>query len=371
MRFAFLSAFPPYRGGLARFSAELVTELRRNSEVSAFTFTRQYPGLLFPGTSQYDTDAPDQVHAERVLDSIAPWTWGRTARAMAATAPDVAVLRYWMPFFGPSLGTVAKGLRHRGIKVISIVDNAIPHEPRFFDKPFTRYFLEHNDGFVAMSERVKEDLLALRPDARVALLPHPLYDHFGPPVPMADARRRLGIAEDRKVSLFFGFIRDYKGLDLLIDAMAELPPDHVLVIAGEPYGDMRKYHEAIARNGLKDRVVDHIRYIADAEVPVFFSAADAVVLPYRSATQSGITAIAYHFGVPVIATDVGGLKEAVEDGRTGIIVPHPDAVDIAQAIRRFHAEHLATACRARVAHLREELSWGRFADRLGTFAASL
>ena len=371
MRFAFLSAFPPFRGGISRFSAELVTELRRTHVVEAFTFTRQYPGLLFPGTSQYDTDAPDTVHARRVLDSIGPLSWPRTAHVMAAGKPDVAVLRYWMPFFGPALGTVAKGLRKRGVKVISIVDNAVPHEPRFFDRPFTDYFLKHNDGLIALSERVRADLLALRPGARTALLPHPLYDHFGTPLPMAEPRRQLGIADDRKVSLFFGFIRDYKGLDLLIDALAKLPPDHVLIIAGEPYGDMAKYHAAIARHGLRERVVDRIRYIADAEVPLFFSAADVVVLPYRSATQSGITAIAYHFGVPVIATDVGGLKEAVEDGRTGIIVPRPDADAIAGAIARFHTEGRATAYRARIAERREELSWKRFAEGLVDFTSAL
>jgi glycosyltransferase involved in cell wall biosynthesis len=371
VRLTFLSAFPPYRGGIARFSAELVRELRKEHEVSAFTFTRQYPDFLFPGASQFDTSAEDGVQAVRVLDSIGPLSWSRTASAMVATEPQVAVLRYWMPFFGPALGTVAKGLRKRGVKVLSIVDNAVPHEPRFFDKPFTRFFLKHNDGFIAMSEQVKQDLLSLRPDARVILLRHPLYDHFGAPLPMGEARKKLGIADDRKVSLFFGFIRDYKGLDLLIDAMAKLPSDHVLVIAGEPYGDMGKYHEAIARNGLKDRVVDHIRYIADQEVPLFFSAADAVVLPYKSATQSGITAIAYHFGTPVIATDVGGLKESVEHDQTGLIVPRPEAGAIAEAIAGFHTSGRASVYRARIAELREELSWERFADQLVAFASSL
>lgn len=371
MRFAFLSAFPPYRGGIARFSAELVRELRKAHEVSAFTFSRQYPDFLFPGTSQYDTGTADGVQAVRVLDSIGPLSWSRTVKAMAMTKPQVAVLRYWMPFFGPALGMVAMGLRKRGVKVMSIVDNAVPHEPRFFDRPFTRFFMKHNDGFIAMSEQVKADLLALRPDATVILLPHPLYDHFGASIPMAEARQKLGIADDRKVSLFFGFIRDYKGLDLLIDAMAQLPADHTLIIAGEPYGDMAKYHEAIARHGLKDRVIDHIRYISDAEVPLFFSAADAVVLPYKSATQSGITAIAYHFGTPVIATDVGGLKESVEHDRTGLIVPLAEADGIAGAIAGFHASGRAAAYRARIAELREELSWRRFADQLAVFAASL
>jgi glycosyltransferase involved in cell wall biosynthesis len=316
-------------------------------------------------------DVADPINAPRVLSSIGPLSWLSAPGIIAKNTPDVLLMKYWMSFFGPSLGSVSGALRKRGVKAITMLDNVIPHEKRFFDSAFTRYFLKRNDAFVAMSGKVKADLLSLRPDARVILLPHPLYDHFGAPLPMGEARKKLGIPDDRKVSLFFGFIRDYKGLDLLIDAMAKLPLDHVLIVAGEPYGDMSKYRDAIARHGLKDRVVDHIRYIADQEVPLFFSAVDAVVLPYKSATQSGITAIAYHFGTPVIATDVGGLKESVEHDRTGLIVDRPESGAIAEAIARFHGEHKASADRSRIAELREELSWKRFADQLVAFASSL
>lgn len=374
MRFAYLSTFHPFRGGIAQFNARLMRELEgQGHTISPYTFTTQYPDKLFPGKTQMvlAEDVADPINAPRVVSSIGPLSWPSAANTIAKGKPDVLLMKYWMSFFGPSLGSVSGALRKRGVKAITMLDNVIPHEKRFFDTAFTRYFLKRNDGFVAMSDKVRADLLSLRPDAKVILLPHPLYDHFGPPLPMAEARKKLGIADARKISLFFGFIRDYKGLDLLIDAMAKLPSDHMLVIAGEPYGDVGKYHEAITRHGLKDRVVDHIRYIADQEVPLFFSAADAVVLPYKSATQSGITAIAYHFGTPVIATDVGGLKESVEHDRTGLIVPLPEAGAIAEAISGFHTSGRASAYRARIAELREELSWKRFADHLVAFASSL
>jgi glycosyltransferase involved in cell wall biosynthesis len=371
MRAAFLSAFPPYRGGISQFSARLVTELRKAHAVEAFTFTRQYPDLLFPGSSQYDAAQADPVNARRVLDSIGPWTWGRTAKAMAASRPDVAVLRYWMPFFAPALGSVAGTLHRHGVPVVAIVDNAIPHEPRSCDKAFTRWFLGRCDGFVALTEAVAADIRGMRPDARIAVLPHPLYDHFGAPVEQATARERLGLPADARVLLFFGLIRDYKGLDILLDAFAGLDERHHLVIAGEPYGDMAPYQERIARLPRPGRVHLHARYIPDAEVPLFFGAADAVVLPYRSGTQSGITAIAQHFALPVLATDVGGLKEAIAHEVTGLVIPSPEARAVREAIGRLFEEDRLVRFRKALQDRRAALSWERFADGLVGFCEAL
>lgn len=370
MRFSFLSAFPPFRGGIAQFGAALVSELRKEHDVSTFTFTRQYPELLFPGTSQYDTAAPGETGAARVLDSINPFSWHRTARQMLKGDPDVAVLRYWMPFFAPAMGTVAGFLRKHRVKVVSIVDNAIPHEPHLYDKPLTRWFLGRNDGLIAMTRAVEGDIRELCPKARVHRMPHPLYDHLGAAVPRRDARARLGLAMRARVLLFFGLIRDYKGLDLLIDAFGSLGTDYQLVIAGEPYGPFAQYLEQIKRNPHKDNIHVHARFIADAEVPAFFGAADAVVLPYRSATQSGVTAMAFHFGVPVVATDVGGLNEVLTDGVTGVLVPEVSAPAIAKGVQRLFSldqEKLGE----NIARLREELSWKRFAEGLVEFARSL
>lgn len=369
MRIAVLSAFPPYRGGIAQFSTALVRELKQAHEVHAFTFTRQYPGLLFPGTSQYDMGAADGIHAERVLDSINPLSWKRTATRMLEARPEVAVLRCWMPFFAPAMGTVAGHLRKQGVKVISIVDNALPHEPHFYDRPLTRWFLKKNDGLIAMTEAVQEDILELCPGSRVRLMPHPLYDHFGKPVPRAEARQKLGLPSDARVLLFFGLIRDYKGLDLLIEAFGKLDGRHHLVIAGEPYGDFQEYRKQIDASPNKVNIHLHARYIADAEVPGFFGAADAVVLPYKSATQSGVTAIAHHFGVPVVATDVGGLREALGNGRTGVLVPEASAEALEAGIRELFNRD-PSAIRSNIGALREQLSWKRFGQGLVEFAGS-
>lgn len=370
MRFSFLSAFPPYRGGIAQFSTALVRELRKGHEVEAFTFSRQYPDLLFPGTSQYDTAVADDIGAARVLDSINPMSWKRTSRRMLQARPDVAVLRYWMPFFAPAMGTVAASLRRNRVKVVSIVDNALPHEPHLHDRPLTRWFLRRNDGLVVMTKAVQEDIQALCPQARVMLMPHPLYDHFGAPMAQVAARQKLGLPAGARVLLFFGLIRDYKGLDLLIEAFGALDDRYHLLIAGEPYGDFGEYERRIEASPRRGHIHLHTRFIADSEVPGFFSAADAVVLPYRSATQSGITAIAYHFGVPVVATDVGGLKEALNDGRTGIVVPEVTAEAITAGVKELFDGDPARL-RANIAALREELSWARFAKGLVEFAGGL
>lgn len=370
MRLAFLSAFPPYRGGISQFSTALVHELRKAHEVEAYTFSRQYPGLLFPGSSQYDHGVQDDINALRTLDTIWPFSWRTTAHRMLTTGPEVAVLRYWMPFFAPSMGWVAGSLRQRGVKVLSIVDNALPHEPHFYDRPLTRWFLQRNDGLVAMTDAVQQDILGMVPGAKVELLAHPLYDHFGEPVPTEEARHWLGLPKDARVLLFFGLIRDYKGLDLLIEAFGTLDPMYHLVIAGEPYGSPEKYLEKVRSSPGKDRIHLHMRFIPDTDVPRFFSAADAVVLPYRSATQSGVTAIAYHFGLPVVATDVGGLKEAVQHGRTGVLVPRPTASALARGIVDLFSLDRGELHR-HIAALREELSWHRFAERLVAFAKSL
>jgi glycosyltransferase involved in cell wall biosynthesis len=286
---------------------------------------------------------------------------------MLDAKPEVAVLRYWMPFFAPALSSVAGHLKKGGVKVISIVDNALPHEPHFYDSPLTRRFLRRNDGLIAMTERVKEDILRLSPGANVHRMPHPLYDHFGTPMPRDEARRKLGLPDDARVLLFFGLIRDYKGLDLLIEAFGLLDERYHLVIAGEPYGDFGEYRKLIEASPQRGHIHLQARYIADAEVPGFFGVADTVVLPYRSATQSGVTAIAYHFGVPVIATDVGGLKEALHDGRTGILASEVSASAVAAAIVQFFDQGPSTF-QAAIATLRDELSWKRFAEGLVEFA---
>ena len=352
----------------------MLDELGKTHTVKAFGFKRQYPGLLFPGKTQYVTpeDNATPVECERVLDTMGPCSWGRTARRIAAWHPDLLVMKYWMSWFAPSLGYVARRLRKKGCKVVVVLDNVISHEKRWFDRPLTRRFLRSCDGFVAMSDAVEKDLFSLRPDAPCMLLPHPVYDHFGVKPSREEACRRLGLDPARKTLLFFGLIRPYKGLDILLDAFRELGDDYQLLIAGEPYGSFDPYQRKIDALPGKDRVRAFPRYIPDAEVKEFFAAADLAVLPYRSATQSGISAIACHFELPLVVTDVGGLKNTVGQRGTGIVVPKAAPGDIREAIERFFGD---TALRVRLQEAirreKESLSWPVFCEALTRFAADL
>jgi len=261
---------------------------------------------------------------------------------------------------------VARRLRKRGVRAISILDNVIPHEKRPGDDMLLRFFLRQNDGFVVMSETVKRDLLSIRPDAVYERLEHPLYDHFGASIPRAEARHRLGIGADEKILLFFGFIRGYKGLDIILKALPLLPPDYRLVIAGEVYGSFSEYDDIIREYGLEDRIHRHVRYISDAEVPQFFCASDLCVLPYRSATQSGIIPIAYHFDLPVVITDVGSLTEMVQPYDTGLIAQEATPAAIAERILQFFNEPgRRELCAANIAKYKERHSWDSLAGGIG------
>jgi Glycosyltransferase len=372
MRIAYLSTFYPFRGGIAQFNASLFRELEKNHDIVAFTFTRQYPDMLFPGKTQYVTsdETADPIKSIQTLDSINPLSYYSTARHIKAFKPDLLIMKYWMSFFGPSLGTVAK-LMPEQTKVITILDNVIPHEKRFFDSAFTNYFLKHNDGFIAMSEAVKNDLVSLKPNAQYIKKEHPLYNHFGQKMEQAEARRQLQIQADKKTLLFFGFIRDYKGLDVLIKAFDLLDDSYQLIIAGETYGSFDKYQQLINSISNKERVYVFNDYITDDKVPVFFSAADVCVLPYKSATQSGITSIAYHFDLPIIATDVGGLKESIHHQSTGLIVNHPEPEPVALAVKEYFNNRLAGKFVSNILNMKEELSWKNFANSLIEFSGSL
>ncbi len=372
MKIAFLSTFYPFRGGIAQFNASLYRAFEKKHSVKAFTFKRQYPDFLFPGETQMVTgkDKADQIPSERVLDTLNPFTYYSSANKIQDFFPDILLMKYWMSYMAPALGTVAKQIR-KSSKVITILDNVIPHENRFFDESFTKYFLRQNHGFVVMSDSVKNDLLQLVPDAKCISHPHPLYDHFGQSVNSEEAKRKLNIPAGKKVILFFGFIRDYKGLDLLIDVMAQLNDEHVLVIAGEVYGSFDKYAQQITRLGLQNKIIQHVRYISDEEVPLFFSSADVCVLPYKSATQSGITSISYHFDLPLIATDTGGLKESIIHQKTGLIVSSPDSNLISRSIEQYFEQKLKPKFQEEIRILKGKLSWNGLSDAIIEFSKSL
>ena len=372
MKVALLSSFYPLRGGISQFNASLLEGLGKcHNTTRAFSFSRQYPSLLFPGKTQYVTpdDEAVPVEADAILDTVNPFTWVKTARTIREWQPDLLVMKYWMSWFAPSLGWVA---RHAGCKTVVVLDNVIPHEPHWFDKPLTRWFLGGCTGFISMSESVERDLLSLRPEAPHKLLFHPLYTHFGEKLPREDAIKALGLDPKRKTLLFFGLIREYKGLDILLEAFRSLPEDYQLIVAGEPYGSFEKYQQIIDSLPGKDRIRVFPDYIRDSEVKRFFSAADLAVLPYRSATQSGISAIAWHFGVPMVVTDVGGLKETIGGRGTGIVASSPDTETISAEIRRYFADPaLQERCKTAIENEKQRLSWERFSSELADFAATL
>ena len=373
MKIAILSCFYPYRGGIAQFNANLFEELGKTHDVRAFNFSRQYPDILFPGKTQYVTpeDEAVSIEAEALLDTANPLSWGRTARAIRAWGPDVLLVRYWMSWFAPSLGEVARKMAP-GCRVVGILDNVVPHERHWFDTPLTRWFLKGLDGAVTLCEEVGRDLLALRPDIPHAVLPHPIYTHFGAKLPREEAERRLALPAGRRTLLFFGLIREYKGLDILLQAFDLLDERYQLVIAGEPYGSFDKYQKLIDGGRAPQDVHVFPNYIRDDEVKDYFSAADLAVLPYRSATQSGISSVACHFIVPMVVTDVGGLRETVGARNTGIVCENGTPACIADAITRYFDDpdlqiHLCECMDAE----KERLSWSRFAQDLTTFAESI
>lgn len=372
MKIAYLSTFFPFRGGIAQFNALLYRAFEKENQIKAFTFKRQYPAILFPGETQFVTegDKVDEIPAVRVLDSINPFTYLSSARKVKQFQPDIIITKYWMTFFGPSLGYVCKSLNKKA-KRISILDNVIPHEKRFFDGFCNRYFLKNNDGFIVMSDAVLNDLLSIKPDAKYLRVNHPVYDHFPAPINREDAQKQLGLDSSKKTLLFFGFIRDYKGLDLLIQAMNDLDDSYQLVIAGEVYGSFEKYQELIDQSNAKNRIALFNKYIGDDDVAVYFSASDVCVLPYKSATQSGITSISNHYNLPIIATNVGGLKETIHHNQTGLIVEKPHSELIASTIQEYFDKECKILFAKNIEIEKAENSWENFATKIIEFSKTI
>lgn len=331
----------PLRGGLATYNQLLATKLQEQGHsVRIVTFSLQYPNILFPGKTQYSTDIkPENIEIEVSLNSVNPLNWLSLGNTLRKEKPDLVIFRYWMPFMGPSLGTLGRIIRkNKHTKVVTIADNIIPHEKRFFDTPFTKYFVNSCDGFVTMSESVLEDLKQFDSTKPVAYNPHPMYESFGPQLDKADARKKLGLAENGKYLLFFGFIRKYKGLDILLRAFADKRIQESgikLIIAGEYYDKPEEYQAIIEEHGLKKALVQANDFIPDSEVSTYFSAADMVVQTYKTATQSGVTQIAYYYHNPMLVTDVGGLAELVPHNKVGYATS-TDIKEIADAILDFY-----------------------------------
>ena len=365
MTITVLSTAFPLRGGIAHYVSLLVAALRKKHDVQVLTFKRQYPAFLFPGTTQEETGSEGHdTPAPQVMDSINPFNWISVGLRLRRERPDLIIFKYWLPFFGPCFGTIAALARSNGhTRALIVCDNVIPHERRPGDILFTRYLLRFSDRYIVQSKIVLKDLLSLKPQAAYKLVPHPIYSGFGDAMSKESARAQLGIAEGR-VLLFFGYIRRYKGLHILLEAFAAMPQDVPtrLLVVGEFYGGEEEYRAKIDQLGLQNRITLVGRYVPNEEIPVFFSAADAVVLPYLSATQSGIAQIAFHFATPLIITDVGGLSEAVEDGVHGMIVAPNDPRALTATMQEFYSKGLGPAFAANMARDRHRFTWEALVD---------
>ncbi|MFT3701791.1 MAG: glycosyltransferase [Agriterribacter sp.] len=337
----------PLRGGLATYDQRLCRQfLNEGHQCCIYSFSLQYPSFLFPGTTQYSDDPPpENIEIHTVVNSINPFNWIKVGRALKKRKPDIIVVRYWLPIMGPALGSILRlAKKNKHTKVIAITDNIFPHEKRPGDKMFTQYFLNTCDGFVTMSEKVLSDLRSIETSKPAKFVSHPLYDNFGDIISKEVARKELGLTANGRVILFFGFIRKYKGLDILLDAMKmvknQVAQKHEtpvqLLVAGEFYEDDKPYLQQVKDNGIEDIVILRTEFVADSRVKYYLCAADVVVQPYRNATQSGVTPLAYHFEKPMIVTNVGGLTAMVPEGKVGLIAA-PEASSIAEKIQEFYS----------------------------------
>lgn len=370
----------PMRGGIAQYSALLARELSRRHRVEFVSYSRQYPSFLFPGRTQVDaSEDPIRFPAVPLVDSIGPGSWLVAADHLAARRPDAVLFKYWMPFFAPSYGTILRRLKRKMRAAppvaIMIIDNLIPHEPRPLDLPLTRWLMRTTDAYIAQSNAVRADLLRLDPGARHREVAHPVYNLFGERIDKREARRALSLDPERPLLLFFGFVRRYKGLDTLLHALPRLrpaldPPPRLLVL-GEFYEGRAETEALAARLGLGDELHLVDAYVPNEKVGLYFSAADAVVLPYRSATQSGIVQIAWQLERPVICTDVGGLAEVVRQDDTGLVVPPEDPGALAEAIIRFYREGLEERLVARIAVEKRLYTWDRMVDAIEELVAEV
>jgi len=348
----------PFRGGgVTTFNHRLAKEFTQlGHQCEIYSFSLQYPSFLFPGKTQYTTEpAPQGLVIHSVINSVNPINWIRIGNRLKKEKPDIIVVRYWLPFMGPCFGTILRRVqKNRYTKVICLADNVVPHEKRPGDNAFTKYFLKSCDAFITMSEKVMNDLKSFEPNKPAKLVAHPLYDNFGPAVSKTAARDHLGLAQNERIILFFGFIRKYKGLDLLLEAISILNQPNIkhpaspdsggiavttsnikLLIAGEFYENEKPYYDQIDKLGIREQVILRTGFIPDNEVAFYLCSADAVIQPYRHATQSGVTPLAYHFEKPMIVTNVGGLPAMVSHERSGLIA-EPDPASIARAILRFY-----------------------------------
>jgi len=358
----------PLRGGPAQFNENLCRQLNlAGHEAQIISYSLQYPNFLFPGSSQFETSgkAPDDIKIHTLINTINPFNWLKTARFIKKEKPDFILFRYWLPFFGPCLGTIGKLVRKK-TKVLALTDNIIPHEKRFGDKAFTKYFVKNCDGFIAMSKTVLNDISMFSDTKNKAYSPHPMYETYGPPVGLKEAREKLGLNQTDKIILFFGLIRYYKGLDILLEAMAhpEIKKQQIkLLVAGEFYEDKQPYLDLIEKYQLKDQVILHDKFIANEDVRFYFCACNLVAQTYRNATNSGVTMVGYYYEKPMLVTKVGGLSEIVPNEKCGYVVEN-SIPKISEKIIEYFSQNKESEFTANVILEKKKYEWSTFIKAL-------
>jgi glycosyltransferase involved in cell wall biosynthesis len=366
LKIAMIGAAYPYRGGIAHFIAKMYRDLEKDHEIKVITFTRQYPEFLFPGKTQFTDEQGAEIPTTRSIDSIWPLSWWRTCRMIRHWHPDILVFHYWMSFFAPAYGMIARYLKKRGIRIVAIAHNAKSHEKRPAEAMLARFFFKACDGILVLSKSVHTDLIDLDIEKPIIQTGHPVYDIFGPPVSQKAARQALGFSFEERLLLFFGFIRRYKGLQTLLKAMPLVLKELKLklIVAGEFYGDKQEYFDIVKQGGIEKEVVFYDDYIPEDKVALYFCAADLVVQPYVSASQSGVAQIAYHFEKPIIVTDVGGLAEIVPHNKAGFVVPPENPAELARAIVTFFRDHKADELVEGVIQEKKRYTWQHLYDSM-------
>ena len=355
----------PFRGGIANFNNALAQEYYdRGDQVTLYSFTLQYPGFLFPGTTQYESgEAPKNLKIKTLINSVNPFNWINVARKINTENPDYVIIRYWLPFMAPCLGTIAR-LLNKKIKILAITDNVIPHEKRIGDTLLTRYFVKSCDAFLSLSASVLDDLSKFTNTTYKKFIPHPIYNVFGDKIPKAKALENLGLNSEDKHLLFFGFVRKYKGLDLMLKAMGDSRIKAMgikLIIAGEFYDDKTEYTDMITNLGIEDKIIMKSDFIPAEKVKNYFCAADMITQTYRTATQSGVTQIAYSFDRPMLVTDVGGLAEIVPNNKVGYVTSQ-NPIAIADAIIDFYTNNKEAEFTINTSTEKKRFSWESFVD---------
>ena len=338
MQLALIAAAPPYRGGISKHTSILVEKLSQNHSVDVINYSRQYPDFLFPGKTQYLDDKSENDNSSRMIDSINPLTWFSTGNKLAKKNYDLVIFRFWNPFFAPALGVIDGIIKKKSShkKLISLCDNILPHEKTPLADYLTTYLFDKLDGHVVQSSQTENELQEVVENPVYEKRLHPIYTNFPKKIDKITARKKLGLSA-KNIILYFGIIRDYKGFDILLNAIAELKDsglDFHLLAGGECYGSDEKYTQLISNLGISDYITWHNKYIPDSEVSNYFSAADVVALPYRTASQSGVTQMAYSYDLPVIVTKVGGLPEIVDEGQSGFTIEPENPTELANILEK-------------------------------------